>query len=92
MASSAQRWVSQLGETFKKLGFLDVYECRQQQKQWQKAGFHDVTLLAMEEMSIRSPDPESSLDIVRQAATKFENHHRGIAISAVAVTVVGRSR
>ena len=76
-------------------GFLNVYEHRQQKKPWLKAHYHDVTLLAMEEMSLKVPtlnipNPTNTRQIVQRAAQEFEDHHRGITLISEGVTVLGQ--
>ena len=59
-------------------------------KTWQQASYHDVTLLAMEEISVKCPDAESARQLVQRAAQEFEDHRRGITLTGDTVTVVGK--
>ena len=90
-STSAQAWVNELKEKFEEAGFSEVYEERRQRRPWQEAPYHDVTLLAVDEMAAKLPDPGRTRELVEKAAQEYAEQRRGISLSADAITVVGRN-
>jgi hypothetical protein len=68
----------------------DVLEDRQSKDSWALSSFHDVTLLAMEEMSLRLPNSAEVQGMLLRASQEFEESRRGVTITSDGITVIGR--
>ena len=82
-------WVANLAATFTNVGFQKVVEDRAQRNAWHLSAFHDVTLLAMEEVSWSLPNGAEIREMLQQAAKEYEDARRGISIVSDRVTAVG---
>ncbi|MCJ1431029.1 hypothetical protein MMC27_000379 [Xylographa pallens] len=85
-----QYWVADLPKTFQDMGLADVKEERCNKTSWTHSSSQDVTMLAMEEISMRIPNGPSIRQMISRASQEFEENERGIAIVADKITVIGR--
>jgi len=86
----AQYWVADLHKTFKDIGLAEVKEERCKKTSWTYSSSQDVTMLAMEEISLRIPNGASARQMISRASQEFEENERGLAIISDKVTVIGR--
>ena len=83
-------WVASLSSSFEEVGLDHVLEDRAKKHSWNLSNSHDITMLAMEEISLKLPQRSEVQRIIQNAALEFENNHRGVALASDRVTVVGR--
>ena len=88
--SSHASWTADLATTFIKMGLQDVVEDRRKKLSWHLPCFEDVTMLAMEEISLKLPNGEAIRAIVQNAAQVFENNERGVVINSDRLTIIGQ--
>lgn len=69
-----------------------MHEDRPQRKPWQQPNYHDVALMAMEEMSAHSAHPDDARQLIQKAAQEFGQHGRGIAFDVDLVIVIGKNQ
>lgn len=83
-------WVADLPEIFKHMGLKSVVEDRSGKHSWNLSSSHDITLLAMEEISLKLDKASEVREMIQRAALEFTNSQRGVALASDRVTVVGR--
>jgi len=83
-------WVANLSKIFEHVGLQDVLEDRAKKDSWHLSNSEDVTMLAMEEISLRLPNRSEVQEMIQKAALEFENNGRGVSIASDRVTVIGR--
>ncbi len=79
-----------MSETFRHAGLKYVVEDRRGKHSWNLSNSHDITLLAMEEVSLKLGNASEVREMIQKAALEFENNQRGVALASDPVTVVGR--
>ena len=79
-----------MAETFRHAGLEYVVEDRREKHSWTLSSSHDITLLAMEEVSLKLGNASEVHEMIQKAALEFESNQRGIALTSDRVTVVGR--
>jgi len=72
------------------VGLAEVEEERCNKTSWIYSSSQDVTMLAMEEISLRIPNGPSIRQMISRASQEFEENERGIAIVSDKITVIGR--
>ena len=70
-------------------GFTNAIEDRRAKASWQQPHFHDVTLLAMDEMVGKLPE-KSAAEKIHNATKEFEESNRGLTIVGESVCVIAR--
>ena len=78
-----------MSETFRHAGLEYIVEDRNEKRSWNLSSSHDITLLAMEEVSLKLGNASEVREMIQKAALEFENNQRGVALSSDRVTVVG---
>ena len=73
------------------MGLVDVKEERCIKTSWTYSSSQDVTILAMEEISLRILNGRSIRQMISQISQEFEENERGIAIVTDKITVIGRN-
>lgn len=79
-----------MSEIFKHTGLEYVVEDRRENHSWNLSSSQDITLLAMEEVSMRLGNASEVREMIQKAALEFESNQRGVALASDRVTVVGR--
>ncbi|KAK0507995.1 hypothetical protein JMJ35_009884 [Cladonia borealis] len=82
-------WVASMSETFRHAGLKYIVEDRNEKHSWNLSSSHDITLLAMEEVSLKLGNASGVHEMIQKAALEFENNQRGVALASDRVTVVG---
>jgi len=90
ISAESQHWVSDLRKAFTDIGFVNVKEHRNPRPRWHLSSLQDITMLAMEEISLRLPNGEEVRQKISRASQEFEENERGIAITSDMIVVVGQ--
>ena len=74
---------------FEEQGLGNVLEDRRKGPTPQLSYWHDVTLLAMQEICTKLPNGADVNEMIQKAVSEYEGNERGVAIISDRVTIIG---